>query len=79
LRVIKCGDGIEQTIDYMHFIENGKLDGDEGYFLKLPIRHGAVLAMFEVEINNGQAVKAVACEGEKHGRIETEPDPRGDV
>jgi hypothetical protein len=33
LRVIQGGDGIEEAIDHMHLVEDGKLNGDEGHFV----------------------------------------------
>ena len=49
----------------MHLVEDRKLDGDEGEFLELGVRHRAFAAVFEVEIKDRQAVTPITCETEK--------------
>ena len=79
LGVVEGGHGIEEAIDDMHLVEDGKLNGDEGHFLELAVGHGAFTPVFEVEIKDGQAVKAETGKGEKDGGIKSKPDPGGDV
>ena len=68
-----------ETVNNVHFIENRKLNRDEGHGFELAIRHGAFTAVLEVEIDNRQAMAPVTGKGKKNCRVETEPDPGGNI
>ena len=56
LRIIDLGNGIQQAIHHVHFIENRELDGHQRQIRKHLHRHRLFAGVLEVEEDDGEAV-----------------------
>jgi hypothetical protein len=72
--VVELADAIEEALDDVELIEDGKLDGHTGRRLEVTDRDGHILPMLEEEINDDIPVNSVEGEAKEHGEVTDSPN-----
>src|SRR6266852_5991817 len=69
MRIIEAGNGLDQALDYVALIENGKLHGDTWPARDLWRRAGRVARVLVVVVDQPIAVQTVGSENKKHQEV----------
>ena len=73
LRVIQRGDGCQQAVHHVHFIENRELDGHQRQLLEQLFGLRMLPRVFQIEKNDRQPVRAVASKADENNNVRCIP------